>query len=171
MSFSSFSKFLIRIFGLFPFSVNLSVNHSVNAHNVEVKRGEPDFVTWMVNKLELLENTGTLSIKWIFKNSETMTTLTLSFQTLEYWPYLSKHCNSYLFCQNIGILILSFQTLEFSPSLFKPWNSNLIFLNIKNLTLSAQTLEFWPYLSKLWKSYFICPDIGILTLSFQTLEF
>ena len=30
-SFSSFSEFLIRIFGLFPFSAN----HSVNARNVE----------------------------------------------------------------------------------------------------------------------------------------
>ena len=45
------------------------------ARNVEVKRGEPDFDAWMVNKLELLENTETLSIKWIFKNSETTTTL------------------------------------------------------------------------------------------------
>ena len=31
----------------------------------------------MMNKLELLENTETLSIKWIFQHSETTTTITL----------------------------------------------------------------------------------------------
>ena len=113
--------------------------------------------------------------------------LTISFQTLQFWPYPSKHWNSHLILPNIGILtlsfqtlefppypsntgipILSFQTLEFPPHPSKHGNSNLILQNIGILTLFFQTLEFSPYPSKHWNSNLIHPNIGIPNLTFQT---
>ena len=94
--------------------------------------------------------------------------VTISFQTLEIWPYPSKHCNSDHILPNIGIPTLSFQTLEFPPHPSKHGNSNLILPNIGILTLFFQTLEFSPYPSKHWNSNLIHPNIGIPNLTFQT---
>ena len=71
----------------------------------------------------------------------------LSFQTLKFLSYLSKHSNSYPIFPNIRILILSFQTLRFSYYLSKHWNSYPIFPNIGGPILSFQTLEFLSCLS------------------------
>ena len=97
--------------------------------------------------------------------------LTLSFQTSEFWLYLSKHWNSVVIFSHLGIFTLSVQTLEFWPYPFRYWNSGLICPNIRILTISIHTLKWSPFLSTPWNSDLIRPNIGILALSFQTLEF
>ena len=103
---------------------------------------------------------------WIFYNYNPSTTniviLVLSLYTLEFLPYSSKHCNTYL--------ILALQTWKFWPHPSKHWNSGPVLINEVVVTFSLQTLEFWPNFYTLWLSYHILQNIEILALFLQALE-
>ena len=87
-------------------------------------------------------------------------------QSLEVWPYPSKHLNSGLIFIHTGILILSLQTLGFWPYFYTHWNFDLILWNIGILDLSLHTLKFWSYGSNvgILALFF---NIGFLILSFK----
>ena len=103
---------------------------------------------------------------WILYNYNPFATniviLVLSLYTLEFLPYSSKHCNTYL--------ILSLQTWKFWPHPSKHWNSGPILINEVVVIFSLQTLEFWPNFYTLWLSYLILQNIEILALFLRALE-
>ena len=102
----------------------------------------------------------------------------LSFQTLEFWPYLYTHWNSYLIHLNVWILALFLYTLFFWCYPSKPFDSGSFSLStgimispLRILISSFETLQFWPYLYTHWSSYLIDLNLGILALFLWTKEF
>ena len=91
-----------------------------------------------------------------------MGNLALSFQSLEFWPYPSKHWNFDLILPNIVILALSILNIA---------NLAVILLKIGVLILSLKTLEFLCYLCKHWNSAPIPVYFGILAVFFERLWF
>ena len=86
----------------------------------------------------------------------------LSFQTLEFLPYTSKHWN----------LTIFFETLEFWLYFYKHWtsrhcpskhcNSVPFFINIGFLALVRRNIKFSPFTSKYSSSNLFHPYINIL---------